>query len=316
MKIRPFAGEPDLPLLVEMFNHDAAVTPGENATSVDELRADIHRPGVDVGRHVVVVEDSARIVGFAAIIAVVKDDKVEMHLWLRSAPEVASQVDPQLAEWFVNQGKQTAQEKCLPVELLAMAGETAHARSDAFNRLDFVPARYFFRMACSLSSPIAPAAFPKGYSLRALRGLDEMIDWVSAFNASFVDHWHFTPLTLEKALHFAEHDPNYSREGDLVATAPDGKIAGFCQCVIRANENAVTGRREGWIALLGTCRGHRRVGLGRALLTAGLEWIAAQGMNHALLGVDGDNPTGALGLYESVGFKVIHRRSMFVRNIG
>ena len=33
------------------------------------------------------------------------------------------------------------------------------------------------------------------------------------------------------------------------------------------------------------------------------------GMTEAMLGVDADNPTGALGLYESMGFTVASRAS-------
>ncbi len=57
-----------------------------------------------------------------------------------------------------------------------------------------------------------------------------------------------------------------------------------------------SGRSEGWIELLGTRRGHRKIGLGRALVLAGLQRLKADGVETALLGVDGDNPTGATRL--------------------
>src|SRR3712207_8299806 len=49
-------------------------------------------------------------------------------------------------------------------------------------------------------------------------------------------------------------------------------------------------------------RSYRKIGLGRALLLAGLHRLKADGMETAALGVDAENPTGALGLYESTGF--------------
>jgi hypothetical protein len=35
--------------------------------------------------------------------------------------------------------------------------------------------------------------------------------------------------------------------------------------------------------------------------------LAAAGMDQAMLGVDSDNPTGALGLYQALGFEVDSR---------
>ena len=81
-------------------------------------------------------------------------------------------------------------------------------------------------------------------------------------------------------------------------------FAAFCRCEINNEDNAATGRNEGWIEVLGTRRGHRKLGLGRAMLLAGMRWLQAQGVATAVLGVDAENPTGALRLYESVGVVV------------
>ncbi len=79
-------------------------------------------------------------------------------------------------------------------------------------------------------------------------------------------------------------------------------MAGFCFCLIDPEANARNGRNEGWIDMLGTRRGFRKIGLGRAMLLAGLHRLKADGVDTAILGVDAENPSGALGLYESTGF--------------
>ena len=38
-------------------------------------------------------------------------------------------------------------------------------------------------------------------------------------------------------------------------------------------------------------------------------------MTEAMLGVDSENPTGALGLYEGLGFEVTQRASAYVRTV-
>ena len=133
------------------------------------------------------------------------------------------------------------------------------------------------------------------------RATTDVERWVETFNLSFIDHWGFHPLTVERRRHRLT-DPNYRPERDLIAVAPDGTFAAFCHCHIDPADNARYERSEGWIGVLGTRRGYRKIGLGRAMLLAGMRLLKAEGMATAVLGVDAENPTGALRLYESVGF--------------
>jgi ribosomal protein S18 acetylase RimI-like enzyme len=80
-------------------------------------------------------------------------------------------------------------------------------------------------------------------------------------------------------------------------------------------DKARTGRLEGWIGILGTRRGFRRIGLARAMLLRGLQQLKAAGMDTAKIGVDAENPLGARQLYESVGFQKLHTRLMYVKDL-
>ena len=57
----------------------------------------------------------------------------------------------------------------------------------------------------------------------------------------------------------------------------------------------------------------RRRGVARALIVGALLALRERGLTSAVLGVDADNPTGALGPYEAVGFRrervaIVHRK--------
>jgi len=69
-------------------------------------------------------------------------------------------------------------------------------------------------------------------------------------------------------------------------------------------DTEVTGVREVYVGQVGTRREYRGRGLARAALAKVLTEGARTGYQRASLGVDADNPTGALGLYESLGFSV------------
>ena len=65
--------------------------------------------------------------------------------------------------------------------------------------------------------------------------------------------------------------------------------------------------REAWIGQLGTRAAWRRRGLASLLLATALTAFRDAGYERAALDVDSENATGALGLYERLGFIVSHR---------
>ena len=100
-----------------------------------------------------------------------------------------------------------------------------------------------------------------------------------------------------------------------MAIAPDGTLAACAWCHIHAERNQRAGRLDGTIGVLGTRRGHRRIGLGRALLLTGMHRLRAANMSNADLGVDASSPTGANTLYESVGFTTAFSRVLYSRDL-
>jgi len=55
----------------------------------------------------------------------------------------------------------------------------------------------------------------------------------------------------------------------------------------------------------------RRRGLARALIAASIAVLREQGMTEGALGVDTENPSGALRLYESCGFLAVKREAAY-----
>jgi len=73
--------------------------------------------------------------------------------------------------------------------------------------------------------------------------------------------------------------------------------------------------RRGWLDSVFTRRPWRRRGLANALIARSLVKIRERGMTSAVLGVDADNPTGALGLYERNGFETTYRSTAWRKPI-
>jgi ribosomal protein S18 acetylase RimI-like enzyme len=92
-----------------------------------------------------------------------------------------------------------------------------------------------------------------------------------------------------------------------------GGVVGVCRNGEFPGDEAVTGRRDGWILTVSVVRSHRKRGIASALLVASLAAFQRAGFTHSALGVDSENPTGAYGVYERLGWRRIHRVVVFQR---
>ena len=68
---------------------------------------------------------------------------------------------------------------------------------------------------------------------------------------------------------------------------------------------------EGWISQLATKATHRRRGIAQALLRTAFGWFRERGRTVA--GVSTDSRTGALGLYEKVGMRVVRQYTRYTK---
>jgi mycothiol synthase len=175
-----------------------------------------------------------------------------------------------------------------------------NAASAAFaETLGYRLIRYSFEMRRPLGEPIPDVPLPPGLEFRAVRPEEHRRIW-DANGEAFLDHWEPAERTEgDFRAWFADPDTDTS----LWRVAWDGReVAGLSINTIYAEENARLGRRAGWLEQVSVRRPWRRRGLGTAIITASLQALRERGMDDAMLGVDAENPTGALGLYERLGF--------------
>lgn len=123
-------------------------------------------------------------------------------------------------------------------------------------------------------------------------------------NETFGDHWGSVPASAQYWTHRLEQ-PGTRLDLSFVAIAAD-EIVGYVLSGHYPHDRAVTGRESGWINTLGTRRAWRGRGVGSGLVVAALRAYAAAGFDHAMIGVDADNPTGAARLYRALGFERLH----------
>jgi mycothiol synthase len=159
--------------------------------------------------------------------------------------------------------------------------------------------RYSFEMRRDLGTPIPDAPLPPGLELRPVREEDYRRIW-DANAEAFRDHWEAAERTEEDYRHWFD-DPDL--EPALWRVAWDGdEVAGVSMNTIYAEENERLGIKVGWLDQVSVRRSWRRQGVGAAVIAASLRALRDRGLDEASLGVDAENPTGALALYERLGF--------------
>lgn len=321
---RSYKGEIDLEAIAQLFQACETVDRLDNWVSVTELRQEFLAPDVDKEHDIRLWEDAdSKLIGFGQLSIPESGEIIDGFLTLKVHPTVRGEgIEQEIIAWAQRRMRLVGTKRAVNVKLLSCERAEKTERIAILESCGFTVNRYFFRMERSLTEafpkPELPAEFtlhsPLSPQFSGKVGQRRFLEaWVEMFNQTFIDHWNHHELTVEQAEHEIS-DPNYRPDMDLVAIDPDGTFAAFCDCFIHPEENEHKGSKEGWIGGLGTRRGFRKRGLGRAMLLSGMQRLQAVGMDKALLAVDAENPSGATRLYESVGFRKVHTNIVFVKD--
>jgi GNAT superfamily N-acetyltransferase len=192
----------------------------------------------------------------------------------------------------------------IPKALEAWASKVEEDWTAILTSEGYTPIRYGFSMVRPIDKEIPDLPLPEGMEVREVKPDAYGQVWAAAREA-FRDHWGFSKTEwADTHLQQWMKDPTFKPE--LWQVAWDGdEIAGMVLNFIDEAENEEYNRKRGYTETICVRRPWRRRGLARALIARSLKMHKALGMTETALGVDAQNPNGALQLYESMGYKVI-----------
>ena len=210
-----------------------------------------------------------------------------------------------LIDWQIRRGTEilAAAPPDLPRYLRTVAFDFEKEAIALYEKHGLAPIRYFYELIRPISEVASVSPTPGIVIVAWDPARDEELREVT--NASFEDHWGSTPLDREAWTHRME---SFGIRLDLSLMALDeDRIVGLLLASHFPDDRTVTGRRDGWITTLGTVRSHRKRGIASALVLTACHAFQREGFTHALLGVDGESPTGAYRLYQGLGFSELNR---------
>lgn len=213
---------------------------------------------------------------------------------------------PDLYPWVVD----AVSRRC--AEHAAISGETvAHVfasdrnarAATALGNAGYRVVRVFRRMVIDLAAPPPAPDTRPGLVVRHVTNDDLRTCW-SVQQEAFAAHFDFVPGSYEE-WHARLVDTETYRPAYWWLAEVDGEPAGL-----------LVGQRHeenGWVKILGVLPSARGRGAGTALLLTALAAFRNDGAPRAGLGVDSDNTTGAMALYERIGMRAEQRYDCWER---
>jgi mycothiol synthase len=290
--IRPARIE-DLDATVAMLNEHSRQLHGVDDVTPADLRQYWESPDVELGQDILVAEENGNLVGYADI------GLHGEHVWLDvRGTDVASL--PKLLLAIEN----VAAAKKPDASLMGYTSADDTPLRDLFASSGYDLVRHSFRMRIELNGALPEPEWPDGISVRTMRE-GEARRFYDANNASFADTWMFHAEPYETWHHWFVEDPSFDPSLWFIAEAGDD-MAGI---VIARKAEYEPGL--GWIRILGVLPDYRQRGLGQALLRHTFGEFARRGLAAVGLGVDAENPTGAVRVYERAGMHVERTNLLF-----
>lgn len=194
---------------------------------------------------------------------------------------------------------------------LARVVDADAAAAAVFAAQGLRPVRWWSQMARDLAEPVAPVGVPEGVGLHPLGPDYDAARWDeplrAAHNAAFAGHWGSSAVGADAWRYQRTGTGAFRPACSVAATHPDAGPGAVVAYVLSYEFPAPDGRPELLVATVGTRAQWRGRGLAAALLTHVLAAAVAAGFPTSSLTVDAENATGALGVYERVGFAAERR---------
>jgi mycothiol synthase len=319
LRFRGFRGEEDYPLILDII-HGCKTTDGlersEKLEDIENTYTHLHH--CDPYQDMLFAKIDGEVVGYSRTWWEVEGSGQWMGFQLGNVvPEwrhrgIGSTLlgfNEERLRQIARQLKETGE---LPVETACLldnfVSSTEKDRISLLERRNYKAVRYAFEMVRPDLENIPDLPFPPGVEVRPVEPDQLRVIW-QASNEAFRDHWGYIPDPWEAFQQMID-DPDHDSSLWRVAWQGD-QIAGMVLSFINKDENEMYGRKRGYTENICVRRPWRHLGLAKALIASSLAALKERRMNDAGLGVDAENISGALHLYEYMGYQMVKRSTVY-----
>ena len=159
------------------------------------------------------------------------------------------------------------------------------------------PVHHFWHMQIDLDEPLEPGRPSEGIDVGGMDPGEDLPAIHALLDEAFVDDRSHHPAPFDRWVEEETGSPNYDPTMWLLAR--DGGVPVGVLTASAAED-------RGWVDYLAVAASHRGQGIGAALLHRSFAMFAARDIRRVLVSVDAQNPTGATGVYERVGMRIVN----------
>lgn len=316
--MRPFHGDADFPAMACVANASFAAD-GIEIRRTPEAMAHDYRlfTECDPFQDVRMVEVHGELAAYARVWRWTQADGLMLHgqlgfvhpRWRRRG------IGMQLQQWVEQRHREVAAlQPGHPHQhhVFLQPGEVA--RTALFEASGYRPRRYMFEMLHPALHHAPGFRLPEGVEMRPVQPEHYRAIWDSHMDA-LQDHWGFSPPVEGDYASWQRQKTFQPHRWQIAWDIATNRVVGQVKTWIDAEQNAAFGRQRGFTEFISVARPWRRRGIARALVAQSLRTLAAAGMTESMLGVDSENPTGAVQLYEDCGFRVVKRNVIYRKGL-
>jgi mycothiol synthase len=317
LNFRAWRSESDLPLMLEVINGCKAEDKVERSETLEDLTNNYnHLEHCDPYQDMLMAEIDGRMIAYTRVTWNKQEDGLTYYLTFGFLlPEWRRQgIGSAMLGWTEDRLRKLASshEKKGSRFFQAGAADTEKGTTALLEKAGYLPVRYEFDMRRPISDPLPEAPMPPGLEVRPVKPEHIRPIW-DAMQEAFRDHWGFAEEG-EKTYHAWQGQSSFQPAIWKVAWEGD-QVAGMVLNFIDEPENAEYKRMRGYTEGISVRRPWRKKGLARSLIVQSIQMFKDMGMTETALGVDSQNLSGALRLYQGVGYRqtkqfTIYRKSL------
>ncbi len=299
-------------LLSEGFSFDGHVI----VQTAEELAEEFDGTYCTLEQDVLVAEHQSQIIGVGYTIYLPSETKEERcYIFGTTKPEFRGYgVGTAVMTWAAEHGESLLRSSTgkIPRYLRSDMSATNTSAGDLFKDFGLQAVRWTDDLIIDLQNSPDVCVAP-GYSIVPWNTSRDEEARVTK-NQAFMDHWGSTP-TSEEGWQQLVHGSTARLDQSFFALDENDEIIGVLLSHRYEADDDVLEKRIGWIDKLATLAEHRKKSVAKSLITHALAAYRRDGLTHGALNVDTENPTGAYGLYTSVGFTPFRGSVTYERQI-
>lgn len=305
LKFRKYLGNQDFPEMMKVINAAAIADKDKSGETLADLKHDYqHLTNCDPYQDMIMAEIDDELIAYARVTWWQEEepnDRIYSH-FVNITPEWRDQgIELAIIQWCEARLRDIAGDH--PQDSQRIFQTYSNEFKTSFNHLlesqDYEPARFFIEMSRPLDE-IPTADMPPGIVVRPVLKEDHRKIWEASIDA-FRDHWGYSEPKEED---YKNYTGSKYFQPDLWQVAWDGdEVVASVLNYIDPDYNSKHNCKRGWTEDISTRKAWRRRGIAKALIARSMHLHKEKGMKEVGLGVDTFNPSGALKLYEDLGYK-------------